>query len=190
MISENTKKYLGDKSIEKRKQAATEVSEAIDDLVKQNKDSDIRRLIEEFSTAINEDIPQRRRTGLYGLSSIAVALYKKGKSDYLDLLLNPVMSAFSDKEPKVQLAACDAMFNILQVCKEDIIFDKNFPQTFERIVTVVSYPNNDVKDWGRKLVEQLEDIVYGALVKNNIFDLDALLDMIYSKLSKSKNQDI
>lgn len=82
------------------------------------------------------------------------------------------------------------MFNILQVCKEDIIFDKNFPATFEKIVTVVSYPNNDVKDWGRKLVEQLEDIVYSALVKNNIFDLDALLDTIYSKLSSTKNQDI
>lgn len=181
---------MGDKSIEKRKQAATEVGEAIEDLMKQNKESDIRRLIEEFTASINVDVPQRRRTGLYGLSSIAVALYQKGKSDYLDLLLNPVMSAFSDKEPKVQLAACDAMFNILKVCKEDIIFDKNFPTTFDRIVSVVSYPNNDVKDWGRKLVEQLEDIVYGALVKNNIFDLDALLDTIYSKLSKSKNQDI
>ena len=83
------------------------------------------------------------------------------------------------------------MFNILMVCKEDIIFDKSFPVTFDKIVSIVSFPNNnDVRDWGRKLVEQLEDIVYGALVKNNIFDLDSLLDTIYSKLSKSKNPDI
>lgn len=138
----------------------------------------------------NEELPQRRRTGLYGISAIAFAMYQKGTSEYLTLLLNPVMSKFSDREPKVQLAACDAMFNILMVCKEDIIFDKSFPITFDKIVSIVSYPNNDVKDWGKKLVEQLEDIVYGALVKNNIFDLDSLLDTIYTKLSKSKNQDI
>ena len=77
------------------------------------------------------------------------------------------------------------MFIILKFWKEDIIFDKNFHNTFDKIVSVVSYPNNDVKDWGKKLVEQLEDIVYGALVKNNIFDFDGLLDKIYSKLSKS-----
>lgn len=186
MISENTKKYLGDKSIEKRKQAATEVGDAIDN----SSQSSVGQFIEEFTAMISEDIPQRRRTGLYGLSAVAVSLYQKGKSEYLDSLLIPVMSAFSDKEPKVQLAAWDAMFNILMVCKEEIIFNKNFPQTFDRIVSIVSYPNNDVKDWGKKLVEQLEDIVYGALVKNNIFNLDALLDSIYTKLSKSKNQDI
>jgi len=173
-----------------RKQAATEVGEIVDDLVGQNKETDIKRFIEEFSLMTNEEMPQRRRTGLYGISAIAVALYQKGTSEYLSLLLNPVMSKFSDREPKVQLAAWDAMFNILMVCKEDIIFDKSFPITFDRIVSIVSYPNNDVKDWGRKLVEQLEDIVYGALVKNNIFDLDSLLDTIYTKLSKSKNQDI
>ena len=107
---------------------------------------------------------------MYGLSSVAVALYQqKSSSEYLESLITPVIGAFSDKETKVQLAACDAMFNILKVWKEDIIFDKNFPNTFDKIVSVVSYPNNDVKDWGKKLVEQLEDIVYGALVKNNIF---------------------
>lgn len=191
VIPETTKKYLSDKSIEKRKQAATEVGEFVEELVAQNKEPDIKRLIDEFALMTKEELPQRRRTGLYGISAIAVALYQKGTSDYLNLLLNPVTHNFNDKEPKVQLAAWDAMFNILMVCKEDIIFDKSFPVTFDKIVSIVSFPNNnDVRDWGRKLVEQLEDIVYGALVKNNIFDLDSLLDTIYSKLSKSKNPDI
>lgn len=189
LISDNTLKNLSDKSIEKRKLAATEIGGITDELVSQNKDTDVKKLIEFFSIQIDEDQPQKRRTGLYGLSSIAVALYQHGSSNYLELLIKPVMDAFSDKEPKVQLAAWDAMFNILKVCKDDIL-KYNFPLTFDRIVSIVSYPNADVKDWGGKLVEQLEDIVYGALVKNNIFDLDALLDKIYSKLSKSKNQDI
>lgn len=154
-----------------------------------NKESEIKRLIEFFTNQTEEDQPQRRRTGLYGLSSIAVALYQIESSDFLELLIKPVMVAFSDREPKVQLAACDAMFNILKACKDDIL-KYNFPETFNKIVSIVSQPESDVKDWGRKLVEQLEDIVYGALVKNNIFELDSLLDEIYEKLSRSKHQDI
>jgi hypothetical protein len=78
------------------------------------------------------------------------------------------------------------MFNILKIFREQVLYDSKFPNTFDKIVSVVSNPNNDVKDWGRKLIELLEDIVYGAITKNEIFDLEGLMNKVYNKLSKSK----
>lgn len=82
------------------------------------------------------------------------------------------------------------MFNILKIFREKVLSDSKFPGTFDKIISIVSNPNNDVKDWGRILIELLEDIIYGAIIKNENFDLDALMAKVYHKFSKSKNQDI
>jgi hypothetical protein len=82
------------------------------------------------------------------------------------------------------------MFNILKIFREKVLFDSKFPSTFDKIISIVSNPNNDVKDWGRILIELLEDIIYGAIIKNELFDLEALMAKVYYKFSKSKNQDI
>jgi len=73
-----------------------------------------------------KDNPQKRRSGLYGLSVIAVTLYNKRQVEHLDKLLPPVIKSFHDKDQKVQLAACDAMFNIVKICKEAILRYRNF----------------------------------------------------------------
>lgn len=48
-----------------------------------------------------EDQPMRRRAGLYGISVITVALYQKGATQYLPQLVDPVITAFHDREFKV-----------------------------------------------------------------------------------------
>ena len=102
----------------------------------------------------------------------------------------PVLRCFSDRDFKVQLAACDSMFNIVKICKEAILKDKNFPQVFDELVALIADPSNEVKDSARKLDDQLKDIVYASLIKNQLFDLGMLLDKICNKLSTSKNQDV
>lgn len=52
-LSDNTLKNLSDKSIEKRKQAATEVCNIVDEYSKQAKDSEIRKLIDSFTVLID-----------------------------------------------------------------------------------------------------------------------------------------
>ena len=52
-LSDNTLKNLSDKSIEKRKQAATEVGTIVEDYSKQAKDSEIKKNIERFTLLID-----------------------------------------------------------------------------------------------------------------------------------------
>ena len=63
---------------------------------------------------------------------IAVALYGKNMDgDILDKLLKPVYKSVGDKEQKVQLAACDALFNIVMTYKEAILRYNNFLRIFD-----------------------------------------------------------
>ena len=74
-----------------------------------------------------------------------------------------------------------SMFEILSKSSS-----KSFIDWIPEIISVVSNPNNDVKDWGKKLIELLEDIVYITIIHNPAFDIESLFEKILSKLLKSK----
>ena len=61
------------------------------------------------------------------------------------------------------------------------VISKSTPQSFVDyipvIISLVSDSNNDVKEWGIKLTELLEDIVYIIIIQNNAFDIDLLFKM-------------
>ena len=121
---------------------------------------------------------------------IAVTLFNKKQTEHLDKILPPVIKSLDDKEPKVLLAACDAIFNIVKICKEAILRYKHFLDIFDKIVGLISTTiSNDVKEHSKKVDDLLKDTVYRSLDKGLMFDLDQLIDAICDKLKASKNQD-
>ena len=135
------------------------------------------------------DNPQKRRQGLYGLSVIAVTLFnKRHQGEHLDKILPPVIKSLKDKDVKVQLAACDAIFNIMKICKEAILRYKHFLDIFHEIINLIATTmSNDVKDHSKKVDDLLKDVVYRSLDKGLMFDLDLLIDAICDKLRAMKN---
>lgn len=45
-----------------------------------------------------------------------------------------MLKSFNDKESKVQLAACDALFNIIRIFKEAIVKYKDFYRIFDGVI--------------------------------------------------------
>lgn len=88
-ISSIVIKNLSDKSMEKRKVASGEVIEKVEKIEDEH---EILRIIKFFSNLVDDESAQKRRSGLYGLGSIAIALYKKTNQSYLDFMLGPVLS--------------------------------------------------------------------------------------------------
>ena len=80
-ISDTTLKNLSDRSIERRKQAAMELQGIIEELIAKKKEVEIKKKIEGFTLFTEDDNAQRRKTGLYGLSVISVALYQKKSAE-------------------------------------------------------------------------------------------------------------
>ena len=88
-ISEGTIKLLSDKSLEKRKMASAELIKEIQEL---EDDHSILKTIKYFGLLVDDESAQKRRSGLYGIGSIAVALYSESpKNSLLDFMLNPVL---------------------------------------------------------------------------------------------------
>jgi hypothetical protein len=111
---------------------------------------------------------------LYGLSVLAVTLFNNKKyTEQLDKILPPVIKSLDDKEPKVLLAACDAIFSIVRQCREAILQYRHFLDIFEKIVGLISTTiYNDVREHSKKVDDLLKDTVYRSLDKGLMFDLD------------------
>ena len=88
-IQESTLKNLSDKSVEKRKIAAQEVQTIIEEAIAKKNEAEINSKIQTFKMfAAEESSSQRRKTGLYGLSAITVALYQKVSIPACDSIRN------------------------------------------------------------------------------------------------------
>ena len=141
-----------------------------------------------------KDNPQKRRYSLYALSVFTTTLfmYRQDKNleqeKNLEKLLYPVIKSFNDKDIKVQLAACDVMYNIVKTCKEAILRYKHFLDIFDRIIGLIGTTfSNDVKEYSKKVDDILKDVVYRSLDKGLMFNLDQLIDAICMKLKSCKN---
>ena len=84
---------------------------------------------------------------------------------HLTILLKPVLKSFNDKDSKVQLAACDAVFNIIKVCKETILQEQEFLKIFDEVLALITDTNVEVREWAKKVDDLLKDVVYGSLIK-------------------------
>jgi hypothetical protein len=119
-----------------------------------------------------------------------MTLKQKKETGFLDKILPSVIRSFSDKDQKVQLAACDAMYNILKTCKEGILRYKDFLDIFSSIIYLIEKsPSNDVKEYSKKVDENLKDVVYRSLDRGLDFDLDKLVNRICQMLSKSDTKN-
>ena len=102
-----------------------------------------------------------------------MTLYQRKETGFLDKILPSVIRSFNDKDQKVQLAACDSMYNILKTCKDAILRYKGFLDIFKRIINLIeNTQNNDVKEYSKKVDDHLKDVVYRSLDKGLEFNLD------------------
>ena len=85
-----TIRNLSDKSLEKRKIASAEIVEKVEQLEDEH---EILKMIKYFSGMVDDESAQKRRSGLYGLGSIAISLYDRTAQSYLDFMLKPVLES-------------------------------------------------------------------------------------------------
>mmetsp|Transcript_2500 Transcript_2500/g.3675 ORF Transcript_2500/g.3675 Transcript_2500/m.3675 type:complete len:696 (-) Transcript_2500:54-2141(-) len=148
---------LGDRSYDKRKNAALEI-EALVLTLNDAGDTDricsiIALLGQDFATSTNAN---HRKGGLIGLAAIAIALRSSTKL-YLDALLPPVMHCLDDPESRVRYYACESLYNIAKVGKQDIL--TYFNQIFDGLCKLYSDIDMDVKNGSCLLDRLIKEIV-------------------------------
>jgi len=114
----------------------------------------IRCLTEDFCTQAN---PFRRKGGLLGLSSLAIALEHKPVQIHVSLLVPPVLTCFSDEDPTVRYSACEAFYNIAKVARHGIL-DKHLGAVFDGLCRLYADVEPSVKDGAQFLDRLVRDI--------------------------------
>lgn len=171
---------LGDRSYEKRKQAALDIERTIKSLNDKPKGKDgkaqikaiIKLLVEDYAYATQSN---HRKGGLIGLAATAIALMDD-TVNYLASLLPPVLKCFSDQDSRVRYYACEALYNITKVARGNVLLF--FNEIFDGLCKLYSDPDIDVKNGAQLLDRLLKDVV----TECDLFDVDKFIPLLKERI--------
>ena len=171
---------LGDRSYDKRKAAALEVTALIKGC-QENGEKDrigsvINLLAQEFARSRNI---HHRKGGLIGLAASAIGLVPD--IDYfLHLLIPPVLECFDDQEPRVCYYACESLYNISKVARTSVL--RYFNQIFDGLCKLFAHVDVDVKNGANLLDRLIKDIV----TETETFDIEAFIPLLQKHIKRTK----
>lgn len=171
---------LGDRSNEKRKNAALEIEALVKNLQEANSLLMIQNVIEilskDFCTSMNSNY---RKGGLVGLAATGIGLMGQSRT-FLPVLLPPVLHCFDDPESRVRYYACESLYNIAKVSRQGIL--QYFNQIFEGLTKVIADVDLDVKNGAQLLDRLIKDIVTEA---DEAFQVDQFLPLLQKYISRT-----
>jgi vacuole morphology and inheritance protein 14 len=171
---------LGDRSNEKRKNAALEIEALIKSLSQDgNNPTMIQNVItllsKDFCTSMNSNY---RKGGLVGLAATAIGLMQNSRT-YLHVLLPPVLHCFDDPESRVRYYACESLYNIAKVSRQAIL--GYFNQIFEGLTKLFADVDVDVKNGANLLDRLIKDIV----TESDNFHVDQFLPLLQNYIRRT-----
>lgn len=172
---------LGDRSNEKRKNAALEIEALVKSLQEANNvpmiQSTIKVLSRDFCTSMNSNY---RKGGLVGLAATAIGLMHHSRN-FLDVLLPPVLHCFDDPESRVRYYACESLYNIAKVSRQAIL-EYFFNQIFEGLTKLFADVDVDVKNGASLLDRLIKDIVTEA---DESFQVEQFLPILQNYIRRT-----
>jgi len=114
----------------------------------------VRCLIEDFCRSA---WPNRRKGGLIGLASVAIALEHKPVQCHVDLLVPAIITCFSDEDPAVRYSAVEAFYNVAKVARSGIL--KDLQAVFDGLCRLYADVDQNVKDGAQCLDRLVRDVV-------------------------------
>ncbi|KAI8342347.1 vacuolar protein 14 C-terminal Fig4p binding-domain-containing protein [Chlamydoabsidia padenii] len=146
---------LTDKIYDRRKAAALEIEK----LVRENESAPERiteiidALVQDFVYSNNSNA---RYGGLIGLAATAIAL-GPSVAGYLDIIVPPILSCFSNQDQKVRYYACESMYNIAKVAKGEVL--RFFNSVFDALCKLSADSEMTVKSGAELLDRLIKDVV-------------------------------
>ena len=172
-------RLLGDRSNEKRKNAALEIEALIKSLQEANNTTMIQSVIsilsKDFCTSMNSNY---RKGGLIGLAATAIGLMQNCVH-FLDTLLPPVLHCTDDPEARVRYYACESLYNIAKVSRSHIL--DHFSSIFEGLTKLYADVDLDVKNGANLLDRLIKDIV----TESDAFHVEQFLPLLQNFIRRT-----
>jgi len=167
---------LNDRLYEKRKAAALEIEKMVKDFVSVGNTSQIKKLLKVLGSefAISQN-PHMRKGGLIGLAAMAIGLGRE-TGTYTGDLISPILSCLKDADSRVRYYACESLYNVVKVARENVL--PMFNEIFQSISQVVEDPDQNVKNGSELLDRLLKDIV----TESDKFDVPAFIPILRERM--------
>ncbi|EED96467.1 predicted protein, partial [Thalassiosira pseudonana CCMP1335] len=170
---------LGDRSYDKRKNAALEIEQLVKSLSEAHNvpmiQSIIAVLAKDFCTSMNANY---RKGGLIGIAATAIGLMGNTRQ-FLEGLLFPVLHCFDDPESRVRYYACESLYNIAKVARGSIL--RYFNQIFDGLTKLFADVDVDVKNGANLLDRLVKDIV----TESESFHVEHFLPLLQTYIRRS-----
>mmetsp|Transcript_1951 Transcript_1951/g.3566 ORF Transcript_1951/g.3566 Transcript_1951/m.3566 type:complete len:950 (-) Transcript_1951:59-2908(-) len=170
---------LGDRSYDKRKNAALEIEQLVKSLSEAHNvpmiQSIISVLAKDFCTSMNANY---RKGGLIGIAATAIGLMGNTRS-HLEGLLFPVLHCFDDPESRVRYYACESLYNIAKVARGSIL--RYFNQIFDGLTKLFADVDVDVKNGANLLDRLVKDIV----TESETFHVEHFLPLLQTYIRRT-----
>ncbi|CAN8266874.1 unnamed protein product [Cochlearia groenlandica] len=168
---------LSDKLYEKRKNAALELENIVKNLTSAGDHDKISKVIEmlikEFAKSPQAN---HRKGGLIGLAAVTVGLSSEA-AQYLEQIVPPVISSFSDQDSRVRYYACEALYNIAKVVRgEFIIF---FNKIFDALCKLSADSDANVQSAAHLLDRLVKDIV----TESDQFSIEEFIPLLKERMN-------
>ena len=171
---------LGDKSYEKRKNSALEVTALITQFEGKGDIDKIAGLISQITKDfVATKNANYRKGGLIGLAAVAIGLVAD-IDKFLHMLVPPVLQCFDDQDSRVSYYACESMYNIVKVARGSIL--EYFNPLFDGVCSLFDHSDADVKNGAILIDRLLRDIV----VENKTIDIEAVVPLLKSQITRNK----
>lgn len=170
---------LGDRSYDKRKNAALEIEQLVKSLNEAHNvpmiQSIISVLAKDFCTSMNANY---RKGGLIGIAATAIGLMGNTRS-HLEGLIFPVLHCFDDPESRVRYYACESLYNIAKVARGSIL--RYFNQIFDGLTKLFADVDVDVKNGANLLDRLIKDIV----TESETFHVEHFLPLLQTYIRRT-----
>eukprot|EP00937_MAST-01D_sp_MAST-1D-sp2_P000165 g165.t1 len=172
---------LGDRSYDRRKNAALDIESHIkllqeseqDEKARVKKVREVVELLGEFACSTNA---HHRKGGLIGLAATAIGLMGDVNL-HLKHIIPFVLHCFDDPESRVRYYACESLYNIAKVARKGIL--EYFNQVFDGLCKLFADVDVDVKNGANLLDRLIKDIV----TESKNFDVDAFIPSLKKYIS-------
>ena len=171
---------LGDRSYDKRKASALEVTSVVKNLVENSDKTRIMIVINLLSSDfVHSKNVHHRKGGLIGLASSAIGLINNIE-EYLYALIVPVLDCFDDAEARVCYYACEALYNISKVSRIYIL--NYFNIIFDGLCKLFAHVDSDVRNGASLLDRLIKDIV----TETEQFDIESFMPLLQKHIKRTK----
>jgi vacuole morphology and inheritance protein 14 len=172
---------LGDRSNEKRKNAALEIEALVKSLTEAGNFAVVGAVIavlaKDFCNSMNSNY---RKGGLVGLAAAAIGL-QSATGSFLHVLLPPVLHLIDDPEARVRYYATESIYNIAKVSRQSIL--AYFNPIFEGLAKLYADVDVDCKNGANLLDRLIKDIVTEAETES--FQVDQFLPVMQNYIRRT-----